>query len=55
MHTAQGARSSQWTDNLLKESTINNHLYLVSGDISTNVLAAKSVLDLVIKIGRAHV
>ncbi|MBP3292180.1 MAG: hypothetical protein J6N32_00350 [Clostridia bacterium] len=27
-----------WPDNLLKESTINNHLYLVSGDISTNVL-----------------
>ncbi len=27
-----------WPDNLLRESTINNHLYLVSGDISTNVL-----------------
>ncbi len=27
-----------WPDNLLKESTINNHLYFVSGDISTNVL-----------------
>lgn len=27
-----------WPDNLLEESTINDHLYLVSGDISTNVL-----------------
>ncbi len=27
-----------WPDNLLAESTINDHLYLVSGDISTNVL-----------------
>lgn len=27
-----------WPDNLLTESTINDHLYLVSGDISTNVL-----------------
>lgn len=27
-----------WPDNLMAESTINNHLYFVSGDISTNVL-----------------
>ncbi len=27
-----------WPDNLLEESTINEHLYFVSGDISTNVL-----------------
>ncbi|MGN1345154.1 MAG: hypothetical protein ACI4V1_00090 [Eubacteriales bacterium] len=27
-----------WPDNLLAESTINNRLYFVSGDISTNVL-----------------
>ncbi len=27
-----------WPDNLLEESTINDHLYFVSGDISTNAL-----------------
>lgn len=27
-----------WPDNLLEESTINGHLYFVSGDISTNAL-----------------
>lgn len=27
-----------WPDNLMSESMINNHLYFVSGDISTNVL-----------------